>query len=54
MDKNGQYSSREFYYSDKATNEKRPNFRWEEPEAKQGGQEEIEAFLIGQKAKTTV
>ena len=35
---------------DKETN-KNTNFCWEEPEAKQGSQEEIEAFLIGQKAK---
>ena len=29
-------------------------FVWEEPGAKQGSQEEIEAFLMGQKAETTV
>ena len=52
MDENGQYSPREFYYPDKEAKEN-ANFRWEEPEAKQGCHEEIEAFLTGQKAKTT-
>ena len=50
MDENKQYFSSEFYYLYKETNID-ANFCWEEPEAKQGSQEEIEAFLIGQKLK---
>ena len=53
MDENEQYPPGEFYYPDKETNNN-ANFRWKEPEVKQGSQEEIEAFLIGQKAKSTV
>ena len=47
-----QYSHFQFYYPNKKTKEN-ANFRWEEPEAKQGSQQQIEAFLIIQKVKTT-
>ena len=53
MDENEQYSPREFYYSIEET-EQNANFRWEEPEARQGCQGVIVAFLIGQKAETSV
>ena len=43
MGEKEQYSPHEFSYPGKETNEN-TNFRWEELEAKQGSQEEIETI----------
>ena len=53
LDENEQYLPHEFYYPDEETNEN-ANFHWEELDAKQGSQEEVEAFLTTPKAETTV
>ena len=44
MDENEQYSHREFYYPNEETKENAKFSQGEEPEAKQGSQEEIEGI----------